>query len=108
MTLDPEKIAERLGATHFAELPDVGGGAFGMAHMAQRLKERLDARGARGSGTGVGWIMSSKVPMSAETERLLIALAEKLSTPERRVNPMQLACQLLEESVQRLAQEKTP
>jgi hypothetical protein len=105
MTLDPEKIAQRLGATHFAELPDVGGGAFGMAQLAQRLKERLDVRAARRPGSGVGWIMSSKVPMSVETEKLLIALAEKLSTPERRVNPLQLAGQLLEESVQKLAQE---
>jgi hypothetical protein len=107
VTLEPEKIAERLGATHFAELPDVGGGAFGMAQLAKRLKERLDARGARRPGTGVGWIMNSKVPMSAETERLLIALAEKLTTPEQRVNPLQLAGQLLEESVRKLAQEKT-
>src|ERR1035438_9749227 len=107
MTLDPEKIAKRLGATYVAPVPDVGDGAFGMAHLAQKLKERLDARGVRRHGTGVGCVMRSKVPMSAETEKLLIALAEKLSTPERRVNPLQLAGQLLEESVQRLAQEKT-
>ncbi len=107
MMLDPEKIAARLGAAHFAELPDVGGGAFGLALLAERLKERLDSR-SRPHGAGVGWIMSSKVPMSPETERLLIAIAEKLSTPERRINPMQLASQLLEESVQKLAQEKAP
>jgi hypothetical protein len=108
MTLDSDKIAERLGATHVAPVPDVGGGAFGMAHLAQKLKDRLDARGARRPGTGVGWILGSKVPMSPETEKLLIALAETLSTPEHRVNPLQLAGKLLEESVQKLAQEKTP
>jgi hypothetical protein len=104
MTLDPKQIAERLGAEHVGQVPDTGG-AFGMARLAQILKERLDARGPRRPGTAVAWVLSSKVPMSAETEKLLIALAEKLSTPERQIDPTQLAAQLLEESVQSLAKE---
>ena len=108
MTLDPKKIAERLGATYVNQAPDVDGGAFGMAHLAEIMKQRLDVRGGRRQGSAVAWLLSSKVPMSAETERLLIALAEKLSTSDRLVDPMQLAAQLLEESVQRLAKTQNP
>jgi hypothetical protein len=77
-----------------------------MAALAQKMKQRLDARGARPHGSAVGWVLGSKVPVSAETEKLLIQLAEKLSTPQRRVDPIQLAAQLLEQSVQRLANEQ--
>ena len=90
-----------------SQAPIADAGAFGMAHLAQILKERLDARGGRRKGTAIGWILNSKVPISPETERLLLALAEKLSTPENRVDPTELATQLLEESVHRLAKEKT-
>ena len=106
MTLDPKQVAERLGAEHFGHVPDISGGAFGMARLAELLKQRLDARDTRKQGSAVAWVLNSKVPMSAETERLLIALADKLSTPERRVSPMDLAAQLLRESVQKLAKEK--
>lgn len=105
MTLDPTTIAQRLGAEHRGQVPDTGGGAFGMARMAEAFKERLGSQGDR-KGTSIRWVLNSKVPMSAETEKLLIALAEKLSTPEQRINPMQLAAQLLEESVQKLAKEQ--
>jgi hypothetical protein len=40
--------------------------------------------------------------MSEETFRGLERLAEELSTPRRRVSPMQLAAQLLETSVEQL------
>jgi hypothetical protein len=106
MTLDPEKVAQRLGATYVGQAPVTDGGAFGMAGLAEVLKERLDSRGGRRQGTAIGWILGSKVQMSPETERMLMALAEKLSTPERRVNPMELAAELLEESVQRLTNQK--
>ena len=107
MTLDPNKIAERLGATKVAQVPDVSGGAFGMAQLAELLKQRLDARGRRKPGAATGWVLNPKVPISAETERQLIALAEKLSTPERRVNPLDLAAELLAASVQKMAKEQS-
>ena len=102
MSLDPKKIVERLGASHIGQVPDTGGGAFGMSALAEIFKERIgDSR----QGTSVRWVLSLKVPMTAETERMLIALAEKLSTPNQRVNPMDLAAQLLAESVRKLANE---
>jgi hypothetical protein len=107
MTLDPKNVAARLGAEHVCQMPDVGGGAFGMARMAAVLKERLQPQEHRpGQRTETRWIMNSKVPMSRETENQLIILAEQLSTPERRVSPMQLAAQLLEETLRKLTQQK--
>jgi hypothetical protein len=43
--------------------------------------------------------------MSEDTQRALERLAELSSTPDRRISPMQLAAQLLEETVQRLVEE---
>jgi hypothetical protein len=40
--------------------------------------------------------------MSAATTRKLAKLAEALSTSERKVSPMQVAAQLLEEAVKRI------
>lgn len=106
MTLDPKTVAARLGAKHVGQMADVGGGAFGMARLAAALKERLEPpQGHRpGEPTNIRWDRSSKVPMSRETENQLILLAEQLSTPEHRVSPMQVAAQLLEETLQKRAE----
>jgi hypothetical protein len=110
MTLDPRNVAARLGAEHVGQMPDIGGGAFGMARLAAALKERLEPEQGRRPGrpTNIRWVLVPKVPMSRETENQLILLAEQLSTPERRVSPMQLAAQLLEESLQKKAEHKSP
>ena len=108
MTLDPKVIASRLGAEHQGQVPDVGGGAFGMARLAASLKQRLEpeAGGRRpGKPSNVRWVLSPKVPMSRETEDQLVLLAERLSTPQHRVSPMQLAAQLLEETLRKKAEE---
>ncbi len=105
MTLDPGKIAERLGAKHLGQLPDVGGGALGMSRLAAILKERLAPGTGTPSGkaTSVRWVVRARVPMTRETEDRLIVLAEQLSTPQRRVTPTELAAQLLEETLRKLA-----
>jgi hypothetical protein len=106
MSLDPKEVAERLGAEHIAQLPNTGGGAFGMARLAEIIK--IKDRFGNMHGSSVRWIPGSKVPVSPQTEKMLIALAEKLSTPERRIEPLQLAAHLLEESVRKLANEVGP
>ena len=107
MSLDPKLIAERLGATYVASAPSVDSGAFGMAQLAEVLKERLDARGRRKPGNAIGWVLNSKVPVSPETARQLIALAAKMSTPDRLVNPVDLATEWLAASVQKKTKEQT-
>jgi hypothetical protein len=112
MAKDIDKIAARLGAKIVCRVPDVGGGAFGMARLAgimAALQARLQpGQGQRpGRPTDSNWVHHPKVPMSADTQRTLERLAELASTPERKVSPMQLAAQLLEDAVERLAEETT-
>jgi hypothetical protein len=101
MSAGPQHLAELLGAKVVGEVPDVGGGPFGMARLAHLMHRRLTpSQGERpGRPTDVTWACRPKVPMSAATRRRLAELAAAMSTPERRVSPMQLAAQLLELAV---------
>ncbi|HLN28794.1 MAG TPA: hypothetical protein VK395_13700 [Gemmataceae bacterium] len=110
MAKNIERIARKLGAEVVCEVPEVGGGAFGMARLAgimAALQQRLQpGQGQRpGRPTDAQWVHHPKVPMSAETEERLSRLAALASTPERKVSPMQLAAQLLEEAVARVAEQ---
>jgi hypothetical protein len=101
MSIDPRKFARMLGAEIVGELPDVGGGPFGMARLAHIMHECLiPSQGDRpGRPTNPNWSTRCKVPMSDATLRRLTQLAEDMSTMERKVSPMQVAAQLLEEAV---------
>jgi hypothetical protein len=107
MAKNVNKIARKLGATVKGKVPDTGGGAFGMARLAEILTARLQpSQGLRpGRPSDPSWVLQGKVPMSEETKEHLTALAAKLSGDGRRVSPMQVAAQLLEESVSRVASE---
>lgn len=99
-----EKIADLLGATVVGQVPDTGGGAFGAARLGRlvaSLQARLEPSVGRRPGrpTDAAWVHHSKVPMTEETVQKLVRLAELASTPERRVSPMQVAAQLLEDAV---------
>jgi hypothetical protein len=101
------RIAKLLGADVVAELPEVGGGAFGAArlgHIVAELQGRLrPSQGKRpGRPTDPSWDRSPKVPMSRKTEMKLARLALRASESGRRVSPMQLAAQLLEDAVSHL------
>jgi hypothetical protein len=101
MAKNVKTIAERLGAVVVDQLPDVGGGAFGAARLARILQSRLQpSRGDRpGRPTDLTWVVHPKVPMSEETMRKLTEIANRISTPQRKVSPMQVAAQLLEDSL---------
>ena len=105
MAKNVNKIARKLGATVKGKVPDTGGGAFGMARLAQILTARLQPSQGRRPGrpSDPSWVLQGKVPMSEETKEQLTALAAKLSGEGRRVSPMQVAAQLLEEGVSRYA-----
>ena len=99
-----KRIADRLGAEIVGEVPDAGGGAFGAARLSG-LVETLHARLVPGQGlragrpTDANWERHPKVPMSRETERRLVHLAERVSNGRRKVSPMQLAAQILEDAL---------
>jgi hypothetical protein len=98
------QIAQAIGAEVVARVPETGGGALGAARLAlvtQALRERLQpSPGLRpGRPTSKNWAVRSKVPMSMATRTKLRRLALKMSTTKRKVSPMQVAAQLLEEAV---------
>lgn len=87
-------IANKLGAKAVAKVPDVGGGAFGAARLAEivaTLQSRMQpGQGKRpGRPSVVDWVTTPKVPMSSATEAKLARLANRASIEGRRVSPMQ-------------------
>lgn len=106
MARNRERLAQLLGARIVGAAPDVGGGAFGMARLAHLLHERLTpSQGERpGRPTDASWVVRPKVPMSKATRAKLKKLAERVSSPERKVSAMQVAAYLLEEAVARAEQ----
>lgn len=110
MPKNPQEFADLLGAKIVGEVPDVGGGPFGMARLAHIMHQRLTpGQGERpGRPTDSTWESRPKVPMSEATRQRLVEIAEAMSTPERRVSPMQVAAQLLEEAVARVPVSSMP
>ena len=100
MAKNIKKIASKLGATIKGNVPDYSPGAFGAAKLAIVLQERLEPSLGRRPGrpTNPDWTLRPKVPMAAETDARLRELARLLSDKTRRVSPMQVAAQLLEEA----------
>jgi hypothetical protein len=101
MAKNRDKLARLLGAKIVGEVPDVGGGAFGMARLAHVLHQRLTpSQGERpGRPTDPAWVTRPKVPMSKATARKLTQIAKNLSTSDRKISAMQVAAQLLEQAV---------
>jgi hypothetical protein len=104
MAKNIKRIADALGARIVGEIPDTGGGAFGAARLA-RIAESLQNRLVPGQGkragrpTDANWVHHPKVPMSDATGKRLRILAERASAAGRKVSPMQIAAQILEEAL---------
>jgi hypothetical protein len=104
MAKNIQKLANSLGATLQGQIPTTGGGAFGAARLAQ-IYQSLQARLIPSPGQRVGrptdpsWVRHPKVPMSEKTEQLLVRLAKEASTSDRRISPMQLAAEILEQAL---------
>lgn len=104
MAKDIDRIAAGLGAEVVGRVPETGGGAFGAARLARivaAIQSRLEpGQGLRpGRPTDPSWVRHPKVPMSDATRRRLDRLAEQSSTAGRRISPMQIAAQLLEDAL---------
>lgn len=94
-----EDLAKKMGAQVVGTVPDYSAGAFGIGKLARTLRERLEpGQGKRpGRPSDPSWTKRSKVPLAAETEERLEQLARLLSDDRRKVSPMQVAAQILEE-----------
>jgi hypothetical protein len=100
MSRNVKKFAKALGAEIKDPVPEYSAGAFGAAKLARVMQDRLvPSSGKRpGRPTAAGWTKRPKVPMAPETESRLKELARMMSDERRRVSPMQVAGQLLEEA----------
>ena len=74
--------------------------------LVARLQQRLRPGSGRRPGrpTDEQWKRHPKVPMTRQTEDRLRRLAETASRDGRRVSPMQVAAQLLEDALRELPQ----
>ena len=98
-----KRIADRLGAEIVGEAPDAGVGLLRGTPLRACRNPPCPA-GARPGIAGrathrCNWERHPKVPMSRETERRLVHLAERVSNGRRKVSPMQLAAQILEDAL---------
>jgi hypothetical protein len=113
MAKNIDTIAGELGARIAGTVPEVSGGAFGAARLA-RVVEQLRSRLVPGQGRRLGrptdarWVKHPKVPMSESTQRRLVRLAEKVSGGGRKISPMQLAAQILEDALAGLGEDNRP
>src|SRR5437764_7691061 len=113
MAKNIEKIAAGLGAQVVGKVPHTGGGALGAARLA-RIVGTIQARLVPGQGrrpgrpTDASWVRHPKVPMSEATRQRLTPLAEQISTDGRKVSPMQVAAQILEDALATLPNEQHP
>jgi len=100
LTRKIEDLAKKLGAEVVATVPEYSAGAFGLAKLAGMLRDRLEPGQGRRPGrpSDPRWVKRPKVPVTEETARRLADLATLLSDDNRRVSPMQVAAQLLEEA----------
>jgi hypothetical protein len=80
-----------------ARAPEIELSPFGMSVLVERLEPSSGKRPGR--PTDPSWEKTGKLPMSDATANALRRLAEKFSTPRRRISPMQVAAYLLEEEV---------
>ncbi len=104
MAKNIDRIAQGLGAKVAGKVPHTGGGAFGAARLARivaDIQTRLEpGQGLRpGRPTDASWVRHPKVPMSDATRQRLTRLAEQSSNEGRKVSPMQIAAQILEDAL---------
>jgi hypothetical protein len=104
MARNIKRIADDLGANEVGRVPATGGGAFGAARLAG-IVATVQARLVPGQGKRAGrpsdpsWVSHPKVPMSEATRRRLSVLAARASDSGRKVSPMQIAAQILEDAL---------
>lgn len=82
-------------------ISDWQNGPFRVARLAEVVRSRLKpSQGLRpGRPSDESWVHRPKVPMTQETVDKLTILADEISTADRKVTPMQVAGQLLEQAL---------
>ena len=103
MAKNIEKITAGLGARWWpnclipAGVTTVPRGRAIVAAIQARLEPGQGLRPGR--PTDASWVQHPKVPMSDATRQRLTRLAEQSSTAGRKVSPMQIAAQILDDAL---------
>lgn len=102
-------IAERTGGQLKDPIEGPVVGPVGAARLAAIMSERLQPSSGKRMGrpSNPAWIRREKVPMRDETVQRLQELAESISKKGRKVSPMQVAAQLLEQSLEQVTREES-
>ena len=110
MAKNIEVLARKLGATVVGTVPETSAGAFGIAALANILRQRLEPSVGKRPGrpSYAPWSKRPKVPMAPETEDRLRELSHLLSEGERQISPMQVAALILEQATASYFQLGTP
>jgi len=101
-------IAKATGGKLGVPIEGLVHGPVGAARLAAIMSARLQpSQGKRtGRPSNPEWVRREKVPMKDETVAQLQELAETLSRAGRKVSPMQIAAQLLEQGLEQVRKEE--
>ncbi len=102
MAQNSVNIRRALGAETVVPVKTQPHGPFGLLQLQAELAERLGATGRPGRPSDPSWTIRRLIGFRPETWQALVELADRASTPRRRVSPGQVAARILEEGVTRL------
>jgi hypothetical protein len=109
MMADIEEIAKAMGAKIIGRVPNVQGGALGAAHLAGIYQARMEeVRKEQGPSTEKIPNLTIEIPIGEATAQALAELADLVSTPNKRISPMQVARGLLSQSASQWVEELRP
>lgn len=97
---DDKALAEALGSRGSQQVHGATALPIGLFALAHRFNERLQSSGGR--PTDPNWTLTRRVPFAPETWEALNAIADRISSPHRKVAPAQVAAALLEDSISEL------
>jgi len=101
-------IAKKTGGIVKSPIEGVVYGPVGATRLAAIMSARLQPSPGKRTGrpSNPAWVRREKVPMRDETVARLQELADTISRPGRKVSPMQVAAQLLEQSLEQVTSEE--
>jgi hypothetical protein len=102
MSRSPEDIRAALGANRPEPVRTQPHGPFGVLQLQAELAERLRTHSSAGRPSDPALTMRRLVGFRPETWQVLAEIADRASTPQRRISPGQVAARLIEDSLDRL------
>jgi hypothetical protein len=102
MPRSPEEIRAALGANQPVLARTQPHGPFGVLELQAELAEHLRTHSSAGRPSDPTLTIRRLVGFRPETWRALAEIADRASTPQRRISPGQVAARLIEDGLDRL------